>query len=165
MASELKPGKTDLEIANKWTHSSKDRFLKRGDEVFAVPCSMDDYLHLFQNLKIVKAGTKVFIVKKNDYLPSHELSLSHLIRKDAFPQEEINLSMAVSYLRRDNFILHTASKGWNIVTYKGINLGFVKNIGNRVNNYFPVEWRIRMNSSEAGVGAIIKWNSDDRSIT
>ena len=163
--AELKPGKNDLAVANDWTHFLKDRFLRWRDEVFAVPCGIDDYLHLFQNLKIVKAGTKIFVVKKNDYLPSHELALSHQLRKDAFPQEEINLTGAVSYLRRDNFTLHDASKGWNIVTYKDINLGFVNNIGNRVNNYFPVEWRIRMNKPEPGVENIIKWDNDGNNIT
>jgi len=163
--SELKPAKADIEVASEWTHFPKERILRWGDEIFAIPCCMDDYLHLFQNLKIVKSGTKIFIVKKNDYLPSHELALSHLLRKDAFPQEEINLHGAVSYLRRDNFTLHDMPIGWNIVTYEGINLGFVNNIGNRVNNYFPVEWRIRMNMTEAGLENIIKWNIDDKNIT
>jgi 16S rRNA C967 or C1407 C5-methylase (RsmB/RsmF family)/NOL1/NOP2/fmu family ribosome biogenesis protein len=163
--SELKPGKADFGIANRWTHFSKDRLLKWADEIFAVPYGMDDYLHLFKSLKIAKAGTKIFVVKKNDYLPSHELALSHHLRKDAFPQEVVNLPGAVSYLRRDNFKLHNASKGWNLVTYKGINLGFVNNIGNRVNNYFPVEWRIRMNVPEPGVKNIIKWDNDDNIIT
>jgi hypothetical protein len=55
-------------------------------------------------------------------------------------------------------MLHDAVMGWNIVTYKGINLGFVNNIGNRVNNYFPVEWRIRMDLPEAGKENLIDWN-------
>jgi hypothetical protein len=62
-------------------------------------------------------------------------------------------------------MLHDAVMGWNIVTYKGINLGFVNNIGNRVNNYFPVEWRIRMNKPESGSENIIKWNIDDNDLT
>ncbi|MCX6327119.1 MAG: rRNA methyltransferase [Bacteroidia bacterium] len=158
--SELKPGKADLEVVDRWTRFSNDRVLRWGDEVFAVPCGMDDYLHLFQNLKIVKAGTKIFVVKKNDYLPSHELALSNQLRKDAFSQEKINLKEAISYLRRDNFTLHDAVKGWNIVTFKDVNLGFVNNIGKRVNNYFPVEWRIRMNMPEQSVENIIKWDND-----
>jgi NOL1/NOP2/fmu family ribosome biogenesis protein len=60
-------------------------------------------------------------------------------------------------MRRDNLILNDAAKGWNILTYKGINLGFVNNIGTRVNNYFPVEWRIRMNLPEPGKENIITW--------
>jgi 16S rRNA C967 or C1407 C5-methylase (RsmB/RsmF family)/NOL1/NOP2/fmu family ribosome biogenesis protein len=158
---ELEPGKDDLAIAYEWTHFSKDRLMKWGDEIIAVPCGMDDYLQLFQNLKIVKAGTKIFNVKKSDYLPSHELALSCRLRKDAFPPEEINLHGAVSFLRRDNITLPDASKGWIIVTYKGINLGFIKNIGDRVNNYFPVDWRIRMNIPETGKENIICWNQEN----
>jgi 16S rRNA C967 or C1407 C5-methylase (RsmB/RsmF family)/NOL1/NOP2/fmu family ribosome biogenesis protein len=158
--TELKPAKADLAVADRWTHFSRDRILRRGDEIFAIPCGMDDYLHLFRNLKIVKAGTKIFVVKKNDYLPSHELALSHQLKKDAFPLEEINYPGAVSYLRRDNFTLHDVSKGWNIVTYKGVNLGFVNNIGNRVNNYFPVGWRVRMTRPETGKENLIEWRTN-----
>lgn len=30
-----------------------------------------------------------------------------------------------------------------MLTYRGVPLGFGKNIGNRVNNLYPNEWRIR----------------------
>jgi len=159
--SEMKPTKSDLEVAKKWTDFSDERLLRWGDEVFAVPCGMDDYLHLFKNLKIVKAGTKIFKLKKNDYLPSFELALSQQLKKDAFPREEVDLAGAIALLRRDNFKLKDTPRGWNIVTYNGVNLGFVNNIGNRVNNYFPVEWRIRMNLPEAGFENIIKWDNHD----
>lgn len=154
---ELKPGKDDLETAERWMRFSKERLFRWGDEVFAVPCAMDEYFHLFKNLKIVKPGTKIFGVKKNDYLPSHELALSHKFKKEVFPREEISLPEAIAYLRRDHFMLPHSSKGWNIVTYKGVNLGFVKNIGNRVNNYFPVEWRIRLDASALTTANPLIW--------
>ena len=66
-----------------------DRLLKWGDELLAVPGGMEDYIHLFQNLKVVRAGTKIFVLKKNDYLPAHELALSVNLSKDAFPVTEI----------------------------------------------------------------------------
>ncbi|MEI6050357.1 MAG: rRNA methyltransferase [Bacteroidota bacterium] len=163
--SELNPGKTDFEIAKRWTHFPNESLLKWGDEVFAVPCGRDDYLNLVENLKIVKPGTKIFTVKKNDYLPSHELALSNQLKNDAFTREEVSLSHAVAYLRRDNFTLLSSSKGWNIVTYKGANLGFVNNIGKRLNNYYPVEWRIRMNVPEPGKENLLKWDNDDNDIT
>jgi NOL1/NOP2/fmu family ribosome biogenesis protein len=31
-----------------------------------------------------------------------------------------------------------------MVTYEGLPLGWIKNIGNRINNYYPKDWRIRM---------------------
>jgi len=155
--AELKPGKTDIEVAAKWTDFPTERLLKWGDELFAVAGEMEEYIHVFQNLKVVKAGTKLFVLKKNDYLPTHELALSVSLKKDIFPSVELGLNDSIAFLRRDNFILPDTPKGWNILTYEGVNLGFVNNIGNRYNNYFPVEWRIRMDSSASGVESIIKW--------
>jgi 16S rRNA C967 or C1407 C5-methylase (RsmB/RsmF family)/NOL1/NOP2/fmu family ribosome biogenesis protein len=154
---ELKPAKEDFKAANSLTSFSSERLLKWGGEIFAVSCNMDEYLHLYQNLMIVKAGTKIFTVKNSDYLPSHELALSHFLKKDAFPGREIDLSAALSFMRRDNFVLHDAVMGWNLVTYRGVNLGFLNNIGKRINNYFPVEWRIKMNLPEKGKENIINW--------
>ena len=118
---------------------------------------MDEFLFLFDNLKILNAGQKLFTVKNRSYIPSHELALSINLRNEAFPVNEISLSESLAFLRRDNFTLNKAPAGWNIVTYQGVNLGFVNNLGNRVNNYFPVEWRIRMNLPEAGKENIISW--------
>jgi len=156
---ELKPGKTDIETAERWTRFADSRFLKRGDEVFALPCEMDEYVYLFHNLSIIKAGTRVFTIKKNNYLPSHELALSCRLKKDIFPAEEISLPTAISYLRRDNISLQSTIKGWTIVTHKGINLGFVNNIESRVNNYFPVEWRIRLDASDLMKSAPVTWEN------
>ena len=144
---ELKPGKSDLEIISGWTDFPNERLLRWSDEIFAVPCGMDEYIYLFQNLKVVKAGTKISVIKKNDYLPSHELALSCKLKTGAFPWVKFNLKEAVSYLRRDSFTVQDMSKGWNIVIYRDINMGFVNNVGTRVNNYFPVEWRIRLDAS------------------
>jgi NOL1/NOP2/fmu family ribosome biogenesis protein len=33
-------------------------------------------------------------------------------------------------------------KGWALATYKNTNLGWLKVLQNRINNYYPVEWRI-----------------------
>ena len=33
-------------------------------------------------------------------------------------------------------------RGWAIVQYEGMNLGWIKLLGNRTNNYYPREWRI-----------------------
>ena len=84
------------------------------------------YTYLYKNLKVVKAGTKISVIKKNDDIPSHELALSSRLKKDSFPVQEISLDEAISFLRRDNFNVTDIPKGWNIVTYNGINLGIYK---------------------------------------
>jgi NOL1/NOP2/fmu family ribosome biogenesis protein len=32
--------------------------------------------------------------------------------------------------------------GWAVVTYRSLPLGWIKLLQNRVNNYYPKEWRI-----------------------
>jgi 16S rRNA C967 or C1407 C5-methylase (RsmB/RsmF family)/NOL1/NOP2/fmu family ribosome biogenesis protein len=163
--NELRPDKNDYRVAENWTSFPKERLIKWGDDLIAVSCNFDDYIHIYRNLRIVKAGTKVFAVKNKSYLPSHELALSRQLKTGTFPANEINLSKALLYLRRDSYNLKAAVKGWNLVTYFGINIGFINNLGNRVNNYFPVEWRIRMDLPEAGNENIIKWDSDGNGIS
>ena len=156
--SDLRPSGKNLDVVVNWTQFSKDRIIKWSDGLLAVPCGMDEYLHLYSKLKILKAGIKVSTVRDNKYLPSHELALSTGILKHAFPENEINLAEALSFMRRDNFLLKNTLKGWNILTYNGINLGFVNNIGTRLNNYFPVQWRIRMRLPLPGTETRIEWD-------
>ena len=55
---------------------------------------------------------------------------------------------ALTYLKRDEILPPFANKGWNLIAYRNIPLGWVKNLGNRYNSTFPKEWRIRMSISE-----------------
>ncbi|MBO7337164.1 MAG: rRNA cytosine-C5-methyltransferase, partial [Paludibacteraceae bacterium] len=55
---------------------------------------------------------------------------------------------ALSFLHRESLVLPpSVPKGYVLITYKGLGLGWVKNIGNRSNNLYPEQWRIRMNIS------------------
>ena len=120
---------------------------------------MEDYCILRKCLKLVSPGINICSIKKNGYVPAHELALSDGIRKDAFHKTELDYSQALSYLRRDNLNTTGISKGWFLSAYKGINIGFCNNIGSRINNYYPVEWRIRMSISKTGTKNIILWDS------
>lgn len=60
------------------------------------------------------------------------------------PVWEVGYDEAVSYLRGDALRLDDeAPRGMIAVTYRGFRLGMVKNIGQRANNLYPKEWRIR----------------------
>lgn len=99
---------------------------------------------LAQCLRIVQAGVQVAEVKGKDLVPSHALAMSPLLKPSAFPSAELDYGQAVAYLRKEAIVLPpTASRGYVLVTYRGVPLGFVKNVGNRANNLYPQEWRIR----------------------
>jgi 16S rRNA C967 or C1407 C5-methylase (RsmB/RsmF family)/NOL1/NOP2/fmu family ribosome biogenesis protein len=160
--ADFKPGKTDIAVAAEWTYFPSERILKRGDEIIAIPAGQEDYFYLFQNLKVVKSGTRLAVRKKNDYIPSSDLALSCHLRETAFPSRELDLARAISYLRRDSLNWQIKSKGWNIITYKEVNLGFVNNLGSRLNNYFPVEWRIRLGLSGVSHILPVAWEEVNR---
>jgi len=155
--NDLNPSRSEVDVALNYSDFDKERLLKWRDEIHAVPCGMDDYIRLFQNLKIVKTGTKLFTVKQTNYLPSHDLALSGRLKRDVFPQLKVDLPEAIAFMRRDIFQIGEAKKGWNLLIYEGVSLGFINNIGNRFNNYFPVEWRIKLDASALSHVKTISW--------
>jgi 16S rRNA C967 or C1407 C5-methylase (RsmB/RsmF family)/NOL1/NOP2/fmu family ribosome biogenesis protein len=153
----FEPVRSDLEVVREWTTFNADNIIRSGDEIYYVPGRMDDYRILKQSLKLISPGTKICSVKKNGYVPAHELALSDGIRTDAFHKADLDYSQALSYLRRDNIQPSGIPKGWFLSAYKGINLGFCNNIGSRINNYYPVKWRIRMRVPETAGRQVINW--------
>ena len=70
--------------------------------------------------------------------------MSSLLRREAFACEEVDYPTAIAYLRKEAVALSgTAPRGFVLLTYRNFPLGFVKNVGNRANNLYPQEWRIR----------------------
>lgn len=157
--SEISVTGKDLSVIRDFTIPAGKEFIKMGDDLFRLGCTINDFLFVRKKLKIIKAGTRLCTVKNNDYIPAHELALSINLKEGAFPVAELNYDEAISYLRRDNINISGLAKGWNIIAYKEVKLGFVKNIGNRLNNYFPVEWRIRMDKGRSFSENIIEWEN------
>jgi NOL1/NOP2/fmu family ribosome biogenesis protein len=55
---------------------------------------------------------------------------------------ELTKEQAIQYLRRDNIDITVTGKGWSLMTYEGLALGWAKLLPNRINNYYPKEIRI-----------------------
>ena len=70
--------------------------------------------------------------------------MSGLLRTESFCMVEVSRQEALSYLRCEALRIADAPKGILLLTYMDRPLGFVKNIGNRANNMYPSDWRIRM---------------------
>ena len=103
-----------------------------------------DIVDIAQNyLQLVYAGVKLGNLTKNVFIPEHALSLSSVINPN-FNKANLNFDEALSYLRRDINTITSESNGWQIAQYQSINLGWFKQLGNRINNYYPVDWRIRL---------------------
>ena len=80
-------------------------------------------------------------VIRNELIPHHELALSTITNSNV-PGCEVELETALQYLRKQDIQIDTAIKGWALVKYQQLPLGWVKILPNRINNYYPKEWRI-----------------------
>lgn len=115
------------------------------DVVYAFPKLFDKYIPKFREYtNVLRAGIPVAELKGKKVKPHHSLALNDLLKLTAFPSVELSYEGAIAYLRREAISLNeTAPLGYVIVTYRKIPLGFVKNLGIRANNLYPVEWKIR----------------------
>lgn len=113
-----------------------------GKEVFLWPQAVDKtMLQINANLYTKKAGVHTGRLMGDGMVPAHELALSEWV-SDELLTISLKKEEALQYLRRDEVTLATGSRGWALVRYGGLNLGWVKILPNRVNNYYPREWRI-----------------------
>ncbi|MBO1363474.1 hypothetical protein JHU38_06765 [Prevotella sp. A2931] len=121
---------------------------KRGtaEEVFPTP---DKPLSAWkekdlEGLRVLTHGINAPQQKGKDLMPDISMALSILPDKDRYTAVDIDYPTAIAYLRREAITLSPqAPRGIILITYQGQPLGFAKNIGNRANNLFPQEWKIK----------------------
>jgi 16S rRNA C967 or C1407 C5-methylase (RsmB/RsmF family)/NOL1/NOP2/fmu family ribosome biogenesis protein len=102
------------------------------------------YTLLQQYVKVIHAGITLGEMKGKDLIPHHSLAMSTALANDAFSKAEVTYEQAIAYLRKESLVLDAGiPRGYVLLTYQNIPLGFMKNIGNRANNLYPQEWRIR----------------------
>ena len=96
------------------------------------------------SLRVLSDGHPVGTQKGKNIIPAHAEALLINLPKDKYPFAELTKEDALKYLHHEAIVLSPdVPKGFVIVTYQGHPLGFVKNIGNRANNLYPQEWKIR----------------------
>jgi 16S rRNA C967 or C1407 C5-methylase (RsmB/RsmF family)/NOL1/NOP2/fmu family ribosome biogenesis protein len=155
--SGLETVKKEVAAIARWSDFPVENLIRTGNEIAAIGVGPDEYQFLRENLRIIKSGTSICTVKNADYLPSHHLAVSSRFKAGSFPVADLDLLQSLEYLRRDKLSIENAPAGWFVIRYNGINLGFANNIGERINNYYPVEWRIRMKVPGNVTDSMLKW--------
>ena len=117
-------------------------------EVLALPAALEnEYLVLDKFLKNKWFGTAVGAFKGKDFIPGHALALSQMVSPE-LPAVDLSREQALLFLKKETFDLPPETpRGWALARYAGLNLGWMKVLPNRMNNYLPPERRIRMDIS------------------
>lgn len=135
--------KKDQEIAQPYIRTDSPLFFFRHQEqIHALPANLAADLPILQSACYLrKAGITLGTPSAKEFIPEHDLAVSTIIEKE-LPAVELELKQALQYLRKEEIHPGSTQKGWVLAQYGSHNLGWIKMLPNRANNYYPKEWRI-----------------------
>ncbi len=141
----LDPDKKMAAKASGWFINQDYSWFQIRDRLHRIRSTHLDLLHLLAStLSVRYAGTETATIIRDQLRPSAAAALDIHIDLNHFPNIPCSKEQALAFLRRESLpVPEEAAKGWHLATYQGLPLGWLKNIGNRMNNYHPKEWRIK----------------------
>jgi 16S rRNA C967 or C1407 C5-methylase (RsmB/RsmF family)/NOL1/NOP2/fmu family ribosome biogenesis protein len=139
----LKPWIRDADELHFFIHDNTVHFL---------PTQKDaDVSWIVQHLTIMSAGTAAAAVKHGKVVPRHGLALSLWLDQSNAGTLAVNEAEAIAYLRKEPLRASSDKSGYAVVIFNDLPLGWVNILGNRINNLFPSNRRIRMAAPEVDV--------------
>lgn len=139
-------GKKEQALVNDWLlEPERFAWVQYGEVMSAIPENLfEEVDELYQNMHVIYAGTEIAEVNGKKLKPLQTLALSQHLNKAAFRTEDLDLESALRYLRKEDIGISGNSNDWILLQFESQSLGWAKQVGNRLNNYYPKEWRIRM---------------------
>lgn len=131
-------------VLAKYIDSNKFGFLQHNQQSLAFPKSLEKEMLgiLNTSLRIKKFGIDIGQVIRGELVPEHAYAMANINEKP-FDILQIDKEDAIKYLQKKDFQIDTNLKGWCLLKYEDATLGFAKLMGNRMNNNYPKEWRIK----------------------
>ena len=145
--SSKSPSKLHPEI-KEMISADEDKLSFFDSRIIMLAAGNDLHDYIADRLNIIKSGTMIGEVKNNSFIPAHDLAMSVKLRRSYWLEYEVSYDEAMAFLRHDSLRLREGRTGRLILSYREIPLGFVNNLGNRVNNGYPQPWRVRMEKKD-----------------
>lgn len=105
----------------------------------------DDFDVLKKHLRCIYSSLLLGEMKGKDFIPAASLAFSKELDLDSVNKVNVDKETAIRYLKREAVTIPESARGYVLLCYENQPLGWLKNLGNRCNNLYPQEWRIRMN--------------------
>lgn len=116
----------------------KKRIIRMGDYLYAVPAECPDT----KGIKVVSPGTRLMRIGKNYIEPEHALAMA-LDTDMAKRTMGLNDEQAVKYLAGEA-IEWEGEKGWTLITWKDMSLGWGKASNGMMKNHLPKGLRLSL---------------------
>lgn len=144
-AKNASQANVEKEVSRWLSDADSFKTIVEGDRIVAIPRRWEDiYNKVKKSLCVLHAGITLGTLKGKNIIPSQSAALSTSLNVGAFACADIDYEQAINYLRRETITLSPdIPHGIVLLKYRGLPLGFVKNLGNRANNLYPQEWKIK----------------------
>lgn len=151
----------NVDIKNYSKFSDLQLFNKGSAELFALPAHLGEPMLKLYALLAAKGitakmfGTAVGEIKGSKIIPAADFALSATLAKElknsgnfslkglSFATYSLDYKCAIDYLAKEKITPSLAPQGYLLFKYKNLGLGFANNVGNRINNLYPNQRRIR----------------------
>lgn len=147
----FKPQNTNKihQLAGYLLQAKEVQYIQPGKETYSAihPAHEADWLLLQKALYFRKAGLPLGAPTAKEWIPAHDIALS-LDASFSLPSISVNKEIALKFLKREELNIAAPAKGWQLIKFNNLGLGWVKSLETRVNNYLPKHWRIRMELPE-----------------
>lgn len=145
-----KASKSETAIIQPWLQAGWPvQLWKQKEDIMAFPQHLEkELLTIVDHIYVRRAGTALGKIAGNDLVPDHALALSTGINS-SIVAVSLKKEEAIQYLRKEEVTVSTTQKGWTLVQFEQYNLGWIKVLQNRINNYYPPTWRILKRSADS----------------
>jgi 16S rRNA C967 or C1407 C5-methylase (RsmB/RsmF family) len=134
--SERKPQK----LALPW-FPTKEKHQVWGTSVYYLNELQSSLIKKLDSYNIRYKSFPTALIKGKDVIPTHFAAMRYDI-------EEVNIPLvyddALRFIRCEDIQADISNKGWHLLAFEGIALGWIKYDGRRINNKYPIKWRLRM---------------------
>jgi 16S rRNA C967 or C1407 C5-methylase (RsmB/RsmF family) len=146
LSKKNKKGLSALSSSLRAMLRSPDRWHGETDQeghmmIFDAPL-YDPVQQLEARIPIKWKGTWTASRKGQDLIPSPDLAFSPILNEKAYPMVDLDGTDALRFIARDKLSPDLFPEGFCGVRYEDVPLGWVKNVGDRVNGHFPKRWRL-----------------------
>jgi len=142
--------KSDKELSQFIKYEASTKVVEWKDKAWLIPEDFnEELLQISISLNVFKLGLPVAEPTRKGWIPDEAVPFSSFL-SDNVKRIELDKRNALLYLKGETFSIEPAlsadgsGNGYAVVCYENIPLGWIKMIGNRFNNNYPKEWRIRM---------------------
>lgn len=127
----------------KFSFSDERLIIEYKDNIYSCPKNwFDEIKKLNTILYFTYFPTRIGKLKANKIIP-HQAYLLSIHSNPNFECIEIENENILKYFATQTFAINNQNKAVQIFQFNNNNIGFINNIGNRFNNLYPIEWRIK----------------------